>query len=59
MLQDLEISTVDWAVTLRKRVKEMERQILWYKKEVSEYENEATGYEVRLGLLEKEGECRT
>ena len=37
----------------------VEGWIQHYKREVSKYESDATGYEERLGLLEKEGECRT
>ena len=40
-------------------MKEVEREIQRYKGEVSECESDAAGYEERLGLLEKEGECRT
>ena len=40
-------------------MEEAEGKIQDYKLWVSEYESEATGYEERLGLLEKEGECRT
>ena len=35
-----------------------EGQIQIYKGRVSEYESEVAGYKERLGLLEKEGECR-
>ena len=37
----------------------VEGQIQRYKGLVSVWESKATGYEERLGLLEKEGECRT
>ena len=59
MLQDLKRSTTDWEKRrLQERVKEVESNIQRYKRAVSEWESEATGYEERLGLLEKEGECR-
>jgi hypothetical protein len=40
-------------------VEEAEREIQYCKGAVSEWESQATGYEERLGLLKKEGECRT
>ena len=40
-------------------MKEAERWIQDYKGWVSGCESRATGYEERLGLLEKEGECNT
>jgi chromosome segregation ATPase len=44
---------------LQGRVEWVEREIQGYKGEVSEWESRATGCEERLGLLKKEGECRT
>ena len=44
---------------LRGRAEGAEGWIQDYKREVSKWESAATGYEERLGLLEKEGECRT
>ena len=44
---------------LQGRVREAEGQIRHHKRWVSEWESDATGYEEKLGLLEKEGECRT
>ena len=40
-------------------MEEVEGEIRHYKGVVSKYESDAAGYEERLGLLEKEGECRT
>ena len=40
-------------------MEEVEKEIQHYKGKVSEYESSAAGYEERLRLLEKEGECRT
>ena len=40
-------------------MEEVEREIQYYKGEVSRWESKAAGHEERLGLLEKEGECRT
>ena len=57
MLQDLKRSTTKR--DLQGRVKWAEGRIQLYKRKVSEYESDATGYEERLRLLEKEGECRT
>ena len=60
MLQDLKTSTTDgkkWR--LQRRVEEVKGQIQHYKGLVSKWESKATGYEKRLGRLEKEGECRT
>ena len=39
-------------------MEEAEGEIQYLKELVSERESQATGYEERLGLLEKEGECR-
>ena len=39
-------------------MEEAERWIQRYKGLVSEWESDATGYEEKLGLLKKEGECR-
>jgi hypothetical protein len=36
-----------------------EKEIQYYKWQVSVYESQATGYEEKLGLLRKKGECRT
>ena len=44
---------------LKRRVKEAKREIRCSEWEVSEYESTVVGREERLGLLEKEGECRT
>jgi hypothetical protein len=41
------------------RVEEAEGLIQAYKGQVSEWESEATDREEILGLLKKEGECRT
>ena len=43
---------------LQRRVEEAEGKIQGYKGHVNDYESEATGYEERLGVLAKEGECR-
>ena len=59
MLQDLKITSYWKRSKLQGRVEEAEGQIQDYKWLVSQYESKATGYEERLGLLEKEGECRT
>ena len=40
-------------------MEEVEGQIQYNKREVSQWESRAAGYEKRLGLLEKEGECKT
>ena len=40
-------------------MEEAEGQIQHCKEWVSKWESIATGYEERLGLLKKEGECRT
>ena len=40
-------------------MEEVEEKIQHYKGLVSRWKNDATGYEERLGLLEKKGECRT
>ena len=40
-------------------MEEAKGEIQNYKGRISQYESEATGCEERLGLLEKEGECRT
>ena len=58
MLQDLKTSTGDKIkMELQGRVDAAEEWIQHYKGRVSEWESEATGYEERLGLLKKEGEC--
>ena len=60
MLQDLKRSTTDKEKReLQGGVEEVEGEIQYYKGLVSRYESKATSYEERLGLLEKEGECRT
>ena len=60
MLQDLKRSTTDKEKReLQGGVKVAEGEIQHSKGWVSEWESKATGYEERLGLLEKEGECRT
>ena len=60
MLQDLKRSTTDKKKReLQGRVGQAERKIERHKGLVREYEIVATGREVRLGWLEKEGECRT
>ena len=43
---------------LQRRVEEAEERIQIYKGEVNRWESDATGYEERLGVLAKEGECR-
>ena len=43
---------------LQRRVEEAEGNIQGWKWEVNQQEREATGYEERLGVLAKEGECR-
>ena len=40
-------------------LEEAEGGIQWYKGQVNKYESDANHYEERLGLLKKEGECRT
>ena len=40
-------------------MEEAEGVIQYHKEWVSKWESEATGCEERLGLLKKEGECRT
>ena len=58
MLQDLKTSTTYWERReLQRIVKEAEEWIQHYKGLVSEWESKAAGYEEKLGLLEKEGEC--
>ena len=37
----------------------MERDIQYYKGEINGYKSDANSCEERLGLLKKEGECRT
>ena len=44
---------------LQRRVEEAEGKIQSWKWWVNEKANEATGYEERLGVLAKEGGCRT
>lgn len=60
MLQDLKTPTTDKEKReLQRGVQKAERGIQHSKGWVSEWESKATGCEERLGLLEKEGECRT
>ena len=44
---------------LQRRVEEAERNIQYYKGLANQWESKATGYEERLGVLRKEGGCRT
>ena len=60
MLQDVKRSTDDWKKRkLQRRVREAEKQIQKYKGWISERVRDAAGYEERLGLLKKKGECKT
>ena len=44
---------------LQRRVEEAEGKIQGYKRSANRWESKATGYEERLGVLTKEGGCRT
>ena len=60
LLQDLKTSSTDEEKReLQERVEEVEGQIQTFKQMVSMWVSDSTGYEERLGLLKKEGECRT
>ena len=43
---------------LQRKVEKVEVKIQYWKGSINRYEREATGYEERLGVLKKEGECR-
>ena len=56
---DLKTSTSDEEKReLQRRLEKLERGIQRYKGLVEEYESKANGYEEKLGLLKKEGECK-
>ena len=59
LLQDMKTSTSDEdRRDLQRRVEEAEGDIRHWKGLANQWESKATGYEERLGVLAKEGECR-
>ena len=44
---------------IQRRLEGVERRIQYWKSGVSKCEREATDFEERLGVLKKEGECKT